>query len=79
MWEIALSTGLTAEQVTTLMAEARTEALNQMVADGVITQAQADWMIERMSQMHQNGFGPCHSGASGRGRGPGWRWNQPAQ
>ena len=39
--------------------EGRAEAIKQAVADGVITQEQADWMLERQSA----GFGP------GRGRG----------
>jgi hypothetical protein len=79
MWEIAQSAGLSDEEITDLMLAARTEALNQMVADGVITQEQADWMLERMNQMHAGGFGPGNcpmGGGPGRGNGPGGRWNQ---
>jgi hypothetical protein len=73
MWEIAQSTGLTDEEISDMMLAARTQALKQMVADGVITQAQADWMLERMNQMHAGGFGP---GNCPMGGGRGGRWNQ---
>jgi hypothetical protein len=65
------------------MIEVRTNALKQAVTDGVITQAQADWMLERMNQMgaYSDGFGSCpYGGSFNGGRGPGQRWNtQPAQ
>jgi hypothetical protein len=79
MWEIAQSTGLSDEEFTDLMLAARSEALAQLVADRVITQEQADWMLERMNQMHAGGFGPGHcpmGGGPGRGNGSGGRWNQ---
>jgi hypothetical protein len=64
MWTIAQEQGFTQEQFRTLMADARTTAINQAVANGIITQEQADWMLERMSQMMESGFGPgfgpCH-------------------
>lgn len=81
MWLIAQEKGFTLEQFQTLMLEARQKALEQMVADGVITQAQADWMLDRMQGMWggaggygcpgMGGFGP---GGFGRGGG---RWNTP--
>ena len=40
------------------MSTARTNAANQAVADGVITQAQADFMLQHMDSMMDNGFGP---------------------
>ncbi len=33
------------------------EMLKQAVADGVLTQQQADWMDQHMEQMWQNGYG----------------------
>jgi len=78
-WTIAQEKGLTQEEFTQLMTEARSKALNQLVADGVLTQEQADWMLERMGTMMQNGYGNgtggCIGGGYGTGRrGPG-RWN----
>ena len=79
MWDIAQEKGIDQEKFAQLMLEARTKALEAAVADGVITQAQADWMLQRMQQMGQNGgFGPCHGGNfGGSGRGPGGRWGVP--
>jgi hypothetical protein len=47
MAQVASSKGLSADQFTTLMTEARTEALDQAVKNGKITQDQADWMKQR--------------------------------
>ncbi len=47
MSAIAVSTGLTLDQFQTLMVEVRTQAIDQAVADGTLTQAQADWMKQR--------------------------------
>ena len=82
MWDIAQEQGLTQEQFAEMMLNARTQAFDQAVADGVITQEQADWMLSRMGQMWQNGggLGPCQGGASGSRGGRGGRWNmQPVQ
>lgn len=92
MWDIAQAQGLTEEQFAEAMLQARTAALEQAVADGAITQEQADWMLSRMNQMHANGFGPGSNGCTGAGpaarggmmgggfgRGGGMRWNtQPS-
>ncbi len=51
MWQVAEEKGLTLEQFQKVMLDARQEAFKQMVADGVITQAQADWMLSRMQNM----------------------------
>lgn len=75
MWTIAEEQGLTQEQFNDLMVEIRTDALNAMVADEVITQEQADAMIARMAQMHANGYGPGSGACGGMGGG---RWNQTA-
>lgn len=80
LWDYAQEQDMTQEEFSARMIEARTQALEAAVAAGVITQEQADWMLERMSQMGQfgGGAGPC--GGAGRfggpGRGPGGgRWN----
>jgi len=77
MYTIAEAQGYTLEQFRELMIQVRTDALNQLVADGVITQEQADWMLSRMSQMWQGGYGPgsgsCPMGGGAFGRGG--RWN----
>lgn len=46
--EIGLSLGFDAETVLALHTQARIEALTQAVADGLITQAQADWLLSRL-------------------------------
>ncbi len=48
MWQVAQEKGMTLDQFQKVMLDARTNAFKQMVADGVITQAQADWMLSRM-------------------------------
>ena len=83
IWTIAQEKGLTPEQFATLMTQVRTDALNQAVTDGVITQAQADFMLQRTAQMQANGFGPgsgnCVGGGAGRGAGRMFRNQVPAQ
>lgn len=81
-WEIAASTGLSDEEVATLMQQVHSDALAAAVEAGVITQAQADWMLSHMQQMWANGGpGACHGGAGypGSGFGPGRRWNTQPQ
>lgn len=73
MWQIAEAQGLTTDEITTLLTEARSEALAQMVADGVITQEQADWMESRSGTMMgaagARGGCPMFDGQTGQG---GW-------
>jgi hypothetical protein len=45
---IALSTGITLDEFRTLVVDARSSALAAAVADGVITQDQADWLTSHM-------------------------------
>jgi hypothetical protein len=83
MWQIVQDQGLSDEEISDLMIEARTKAFEQIVADGVLTQEQADWMLGRMNQMwnYGGGSGSCHRGGrfGGAGQGGG-RWNnQPPQ
>ncbi|GAP06745.1 hypothetical protein ATHL_01605 [Anaerolinea thermolimosa] len=71
MWQVAEERGFTQDEFLSMMREARSQALDKMVADGVITQAQADWMKDRGNYMlGKNG---CPMGGLGRngGRGQG--------
>lgn len=78
MWTIAQEQGMSAETLSQLMTQARTDATNQAVADGTITQAQADFMNSRGSNQWPDGYGPgstncdgsgIQAGSSGNGRG----------
>lgn len=60
LWDIGVEQGLTLEQFQTIMQEAHTNAINNALNDGVITQDQADLMLERLEQ----------GGAFGRGFAP---------
>jgi hypothetical protein len=53
IWQIGEEKGLTMQEFRTKLEEARTKALDKAVADGVITQQQADWM----KQAPQGGSG----------------------
>jgi hypothetical protein len=83
MAQIAQEKGFTLEQFQAMFLEARQTALNNAVAEGVITQAQADWMSQRMAQMNGYGLGAgtCW-GANGASGGPGMmgrgRWASSA-
>ena len=63
MAQVAYSKGLTADQFTKLMTEARTQAVDQAVKDGKLTQQQADWMKQRGA-----GTMGAGRGANGQGR-----------
>jgi len=77
MWEIAQDQGFTDVEIQDLMVQAHSEALDKAVAEGVLTQEQADWMKQHMSQGWGSGFGTgsCHGGGGMMGGG---RWRQPA-
>lgn len=79
LWEYAQEKGLTFEQFREKMFAARKAALTLAVEDGVITQQQADWMLQRMEYRFQNGVwaGSCPGGGRFGGRGPAWRINPP--
>jgi hypothetical protein len=62
LWAIAQEQGLTADQFQEAMAAARISAVNQAVADGILTQAQADFMLQHMGSRMGNGFGPGFGG-----------------
>jgi hypothetical protein len=62
MAQIATSKGLTAAQFSTLMTDARSQAIDQAVKNGTLTQAQADWMKQRGAGMANGGRGMRGSG-----------------
>ncbi|MEA3349717.1 MAG: hypothetical protein U9Q82_03765 [Chloroflexota bacterium] len=72
--------GMSAEEIQAAMQTAFASATNAAVADGVITQEQADFMQDRMAQRSKDGFGPGSAGCDGNGsrgggqRGSGTRW-----
>lgn len=74
LFELAQENGFNVETFRELMIEARTDALNQAAADGVISQEQAEWMQSRMNQMWANGYGPGSGHCDGSG--PRGRWNK---
>ncbi len=87
MYDIALSSGVTAEQFPALMTEVRANALAAAVKANVITQAQADFMKSRGFGQGGYGNGNCpmsdgDENGAGYGRGQGFgmmgggRWNQ---
>jgi len=67
MWQIALASGFSEEEIPGLMTVAHTQALNKAVEAGVLTGEQADWMIQRMAQRQAQGFGPGSGGCGGFG------------
>src|SRR5512138_236435 len=58
MYQIALDNGIKQEDLAAFMNDIHKEAFANAVKDGVITQEQADWMLQRMQTMFQNGYGP---------------------
>ena len=88
--QIALDNGITQADLPAFMLEVRTKAVNAALADGVITQTQADKMLRLkghgmghgMGQgmlRNGSGAGPCGgTGVSvGSGMQRGGRWQQP--
>jgi hypothetical protein len=81
-WQIAEDLGLTTEEALQLKLDARSAALDQMVADDLLTQEQADWMKNRGgNMMNGRGHGGCMGGSgsnpSGNGTGfRGGRWSR---
>jgi hypothetical protein len=71
MAQIAVSQGLSLDEFQTIMADARSQAIDQAVKDGTLTQAQADTMKQRgAGMMKSSGFGAGMGGGRGaRGNG----------
>jgi hypothetical protein len=92
MYQIALDNGIKQEELANFMNEVHKEAFANAVKDGVMTQEQADWMLQRMQNNGGYGYGtgtcPMHNGQGAQfgpqgsrgngmmGRGFGWQ-NQP--
>jgi hypothetical protein len=64
--QIAAEKGLSAEQFSALMADARGQAIDQAVADGTLTQEQADWLKTRGAQGN-GGMAGARGTRGGRG------------
>lgn len=76
--QIALDHGIASDDLPTFLAEIHQLALNEAVKAGVISQAQADWMLQHMAQMgygYGYGYGPGNC-PMGYGAGPMGFWNQ---
>lgn len=70
--EIADAQGIDLEDAWAAMSDVRADMLAQMVEDGVITQAQADWMLSRMASGMGYGAGNrLNSNGIGMGMGGG--------
>ena len=76
MWQIAESQGLSAEEIQDLILSAHDAVLDDAVADGLLTEEQADWMDAHMEHMESGMFG--NGGFGGHCDGAGWnassRW-----
>jgi hypothetical protein len=72
MYQIAIDNGIAEADVPALLTEVHKTAFAKAVADGVLTQAQADAMLQRMSA---NGFNPanCPMGGARPQDGSGYR------
>ncbi|MCE5208590.1 MAG: YckD family protein [Chloroflexi bacterium] len=68
MSQIAYSLGWTYDDFRTLMLDARSQAIEQLVEEGTLTQEQADWISER-------GAGQMMGGRRGMGQG---QYSNPA-
>ena len=71
MSQIALDHGIKQEDLATFMAEVHKTAFAAAVKDGVMTQEQADFMLQRMAQNGYNDGNCPMNGADGYGRGQG--------
>lgn len=64
--QIAAEKGLTVEQFSAMMADARSQAIDQAVKDGTLTQEQADWLKTRGARMN-GGTAGARGGRGARG------------
>lgn len=80
MWQIAEAEGLSTDEFSDMMLQARQAMLDQAVEDGTITQEQADFMASRWgSRGYGSGNGGClgYGSQGGYSQGPRGRWNIP--
>lgn len=75
IWQIAAAEGLSSEEIQDLMYSAHDAALEDAVANGWLTQEQADWMDSHMEGMWEDG-NPCgnQDGTSFMPHGAGMGW-----
>lgn len=78
MYQIALDNGIKEEDVASFLNDVHQEAFANAVKAGVMTQAQADWMLQRMQNRgYGDGTGNCpmHNGQGSNGYGRGMMQN----
>jgi hypothetical protein len=73
MWQIAESEGLSAAEIQDLMLSTHDKALQDAVANGQLTEEQAEWMDAHMEQMWSGEYGD--GGFGGHCGGGGWHAN----
>ncbi len=73
--QIAEEQGLTVEEARDLMVEAKANAIEQALAEGAITQEQADW-LRQAPRRFGPGFGPGGRRGPGLQNGPGTQFGQ---
>ena len=72
MYQIALDNGIKQEALTDFLNGVHQDAFAAAVKDGVMTQQQADWMLQRMQNRGGYGTGNCPmQNGQGGGYGPG--------
>ena len=72
MYQIALDNGIKQEDLTDFLNGVHQDAFAAAVKDGVMTQQQADWMLQRMQNRGGYGTGNCPmQNGQGGGYGPG--------
>lgn len=57
IYQVAVENGITEDKVASFLTEVHTAAFDKAVADGAITRERADFMLQRMQFMWQNGYG----------------------
>lgn len=64
-WDLAEEQGLSEDEFSTLIFDARQAGLEQAVADGTISQEMADWIQSHWDEMSEKGFSPGSCGRHG--------------
>jgi len=83
MWQIAASMDLTVEEISDIMSQVRSEMVEKAIADGTLTQEEADLMEQHKQGRSAGGFGPGYGNCMGDGsfggfmRGSRRGWNTP--
>ena len=74
MYQIALDNGIKQEALTDFMNGIHKDAFSAAVKDGVVTQEQADWMLQHMQSRGGYGIGNCpmQNGQGGQSSGGGY-------